>query len=434
MAIATLQAIIDKIRKLSASANSFQLTDSAIIDYINSFYLYDFPAEFRALDLKDMYTFNTIRGIDTYPFDFDHWINVQNPCYVAKREVKLYQDVESFYYFQFNSNNHWQTEETLATSSSGTITNITQANPAQVTSPSHGLSTGNLVTISDVVGMTEINGMSSPIVVVDDDNFTLTDIDSTLFTAYTSGGTWVTNAFLGTLQKAPILRSINNNPMADTQTANTGSFPTGYPPSFTEPNISRIQNFLITANIANGQTLNITDNGAGGLIGDTGTGANTVIYDTGDINVAFSQTLPSGTEIKVLYNPVVLNIPLSILFSQNQFVLRPVPDKGYTVEITAYRLPSSLLLGTTSTTSPDLAGRPQLQEWWETIAVGAAKKIYEDRLDMEGVSMMDKMLEERYNANETRTYANLGKRRISTIEADQWDFTAGSNSFGIGNF
>lgn len=363
MAIANLQSIITKIRKLSASANSFQLTDSDIIDYLNSFYIYDFPADFLSLDLKDIYTFNTIRGVDTYPFDFDHWINIQNPCYVAKREVKLYRDVQSFYYFQFNSNNHWQTEETL----------------------------------------TSGDGTAGP--------------------------------YTGTLQKAPLLRSINNNPITDTQTANVdvGGFPNGYPPSFTGPNISRIQNFLITANRGNGDTLNVTDDGDGNLIGDAVAGG-TINYDTGAVSVTFNATVPSGENIVVLYNPVVLNIPLSILFNQNQFVLRPVPDKGYTVEITAYRLPSQLLLGADSTTTPDLAGRPEMLEWWETLAIGAAKKIYEDRLDMDGAAMMEKMLQEHYQKNETRTYADLTKRRVSTIYADQFDFTNGSNSFGIGNF
>ena len=113
MTIANLQSIITKVRKLSSSSNSLQITDNDIIDYINSFYLYDFPAEFRSLDLKDMYTFNTIRGVDTYPFDRDHWINIQPPCYIAKREVRLFTDPLQFYYFNFNSSSHWQREQII---------------------------------------------------------------------------------------------------------------------------------------------------------------------------------------------------------------------------------------------------------------------------------------------------------------------------------
>lgn len=428
MAIATLSAIVTKVRRLTATPNSNQLTDAQIIDYINSFYLYDFPAEFRALDLKGVYTFNTIRGVDTYPFDIDHWVNVQEPCWIAKRPSKLFQDPFAYYAFNFYSNSAWQQDEALTTSSSGVITNITQAAQAVVTSANHGLSTGNLVTIDDVVGMVEINGLSSAITVIDADSFSLDTINSLAFTPYTSGGTWVTNAYIGTLQKTPIIRSVNNNPMVTTQTANTSVFPSGYPPQFPGANISRVQNLLITANLANGNTLHVTDDGAGNLIGDVGTGANTIDYDTGIINVAFNSSIPAGEDIRVMYSPVVLNIPFAILFWQNQLTVRPVPDKGYTVELTAYRLPSQLLLGTGSTIN--FTGRPEELEWWETLAVGASKKVYEDRLDMEGVSMMDKMLHERYQANYTRTYANLGKQRIATIFSDQTSYTMGLWPYG----
>jgi hypothetical protein len=434
MAIATLEAIIAKVRKLTSSPNTNQLKDGAIVDYLNSFYIYDFPAQFRSLDLKDVYTFNTIKGIDTYPFDKDHWVNVQGPAYIAKREIRLFSNPDEFYNFNFSSNSQWQNEETLTTSSSGTITNITQANPAVVTSTLHGLSTGNLVTISDVSGMTEINDETSPITVIDADSFSLDDIDSTAFTAYTSGGTWITNAFLATVGTVPFLRSINNNPMATTNTANTSVFPLGFPVSFPNSNINRIQNILITANISNGTTLHVTDNGNGGLIGDIGTGANTISYETGNVNVAFSEPIPSNENIKILYRPVTLEMPLAIVFFQNQFTLSPVPDKGYTVEIVGYRLPSQALLGTANSTSLTLSGRPEDQEWWELLAVGTAKKVYEDRLDMDGVQMMDKMLMEKYSLAETRTYANLGKNRIETIYSNQSIGDYGNSPFGFGNF
>ena len=44
------------------------------------------------------------------------------------------------------------------TGSAKTITAITKANPAVVTSTAHGLTDGTVVTISSVAGMTEING------------------------------------------------------------------------------------------------------------------------------------------------------------------------------------------------------------------------------------------------------------------------------------
>ena len=66
MTIATLTDIRNKIRRLTGSSSDLQLTETRIDDYIDSFYLYDLPAEFRSLQLKDTLTFNTIRGVSTY--------------------------------------------------------------------------------------------------------------------------------------------------------------------------------------------------------------------------------------------------------------------------------------------------------------------------------------------------------------------------------
>jgi len=75
------------------------------------------------------------------------------------------------------------------TEAAKTITAITQANPANVTSVGHGYTTGDDIWIYAVVGMDGINGRRYRITVVDADNFTLNGIDTTSFTAYTSGGT-----------------------------------------------------------------------------------------------------------------------------------------------------------------------------------------------------------------------------------------------------
>ena len=81
---------------------------------------------------------------------------------------------------------------------SGGISGITQANPAVVTSTSHGLATGAEIEITGVIGMTEVNGNTYRITAIDADTFRLEGTDSTGFTAYTSGfyGTWTVNGDL----------------------------------------------------------------------------------------------------------------------------------------------------------------------------------------------------------------------------------------------
>lgn len=77
-----------------------------------------------------------------------------------------------------------------------TITAITQANPAVVTSTTHGLLTGDVVTIAAVVGMTALNGQSYMVKMLTANTFELVNCDSTGFTAYTSGGTATPFTFL----------------------------------------------------------------------------------------------------------------------------------------------------------------------------------------------------------------------------------------------
>lgn len=361
----TLKDSIAKTRKLTGSTNSFQITDEQIVTYMNSFYSYDLPAKFRSLKLKDIYTFTTNVGQDIYPFNSELYTTVDQPCYVDKRETKLYNDPWQFFGVNFN----WQQIDTFATG----------------------------------------NGSAGPY-----NGFTIA---------------------------APLVHSFNNDPgTAD------------------EPNLffpqSRVQQFLISANAfgANGigNTQNVTDDGQGNLIQIFQTSNNTnqeygwtyyrqyaavdptvatatINYQTGEIsNLYFSTAIPEGTPITVAYNPKQLAMPLAIMFYQNQFTLAPVPNQGYTVELTCYRQPIKALLAASQT------GNPELSEWWEILAVGAAKKIFEDRLDSDGVIFIDKMLKERYDIIETRTCAQIGQERIYTIYTDQTTYNYSNNGFGAG--
>ena len=75
------------------------------------------------------------------------------------------------------------------------VTGVTQANPAVVTtSAAHTFANGENITISGVIGMTELSGNTYVIGNVTPTNFELTAIDSTAFTAYTSGGSAQSNA------------------------------------------------------------------------------------------------------------------------------------------------------------------------------------------------------------------------------------------------
>jgi hypothetical protein len=75
-----------------------------------------------------------------------------------------------------------------------TITDITTSNPVLITCAGHGFLDGEIVLITDVVGMTEVNDNYYKVANKTTDSFQLTDpdddttIDGTAFTEYTSGG------------------------------------------------------------------------------------------------------------------------------------------------------------------------------------------------------------------------------------------------------
>ena len=82
---------------------------------------------------------------------------------------------------------------TLNNPQQGLITAITNGNPAQITSVDHDLFSGEMVEISGVGGMVELNGNMYTVIVIDADNFTI-NVDSTSFPSYTSGGMWTNQA------------------------------------------------------------------------------------------------------------------------------------------------------------------------------------------------------------------------------------------------
>lgn len=81
----------------------------------------------------------------------------------------------------------WHRARVLATGSK-TITNITAADPAVVTSAAHGYSNDDRVYLQSISGMTEMNGRWVTVANKTTNTFECKNVDSSDFTAYTSGG------------------------------------------------------------------------------------------------------------------------------------------------------------------------------------------------------------------------------------------------------
>ena len=75
----------------------------------------------------------------------------------------------------------------FSSNATATITGASQSNPCVITA-SNTFSVGEPVTITGVGGMTQLNGNTYIVTAASGSSFTI-DIDSSAFTAYTSGGT-----------------------------------------------------------------------------------------------------------------------------------------------------------------------------------------------------------------------------------------------------
>jgi len=81
------------------------------------------------------------------------------------------------------------TQNAQVTEAGTAITNTSQTNPVVVDATAHGLSNGDRVVITGVIGMTELNNREFTVANQTANDFELSGIDGTGFTAYTSGGT-----------------------------------------------------------------------------------------------------------------------------------------------------------------------------------------------------------------------------------------------------
>jgi hypothetical protein len=101
-----------------------------------------------------------------------------------------------------------------------------------------------------------------------------------------------------------------------------------------------------------------------------------VNYVTTQIDINFPVPPAAGTMINVWAATYQVGRPYNLLFWNNEFTVRPVPDNVYLCEVEAYQTPSQFML---------TSDNPILEQWAQYIAYGAAMEILRYRQDNEGV-------------------------------------------------
>jgi hypothetical protein len=177
---------------------------------------------------------------------------------------------------------------------------------------------------------------------------------------------------------------------------------------------------LFSANIANQQCTSAYDDGEGGWI-DAVSGDNlegSINYITGAFTITFSEPIPAGAQINASYIPYVASLPRCMVFYQNQFILRPIPDKAYIVEINAFRYPTALASS---------GSQPELNFWWQLLAYGAALKILVDNADYDNAERLRPYFNEQLLIVQRRTIKQQTNQRTSTI------YSQDGATYGFGN-
>jgi hypothetical protein len=138
--------------------------------------------------------------------------------------VPFQYNTEQAYVLAFGANYIWfYKDQGLITFTGTAITGATNASPGVVTAVAHGLSNGQYVTITGVVGMHQINNRVFQVAGVTANTFQLSGVNTTAYGAYSSGGTVAAVVELATTYTQGELNDLRYCQSADTMYVVHGS-------------------------------------------------------------------------------------------------------------------------------------------------------------------------------------------------------------------
>ncbi len=362
---ADLDAIKTKVRRLTRSPSLTQLTDNDLVNYINTFVVYDFPEHLRTFNLRQTFSFYTNPGQDVYPtntiayagattnplYDFQNrYISVHNPVFIAGYQRFFTQSEAQFFGIY---------PKVVSIASTGFI--------------GDGVTTTFTGTITTQQGInnTGPSGLTQNIALLQ------------------------RNVLFNSVDASGIGLAMVDIPVVDTNT--------GY--NFTQGNlypINSVPSSPPTALLIN----------------------NNIDYITGNFTVTFTGAPDANASINSQVVPLAATLPQALMFYGNQFTVRPIPDQVYTVTFEVYKVPYYL---DNNIVSQDV---PELNEYWQYIAYGAAKKIFEDRMDNDGVQAIMPEFKTQEALCLRRTLVQYSNERTATIYTEQTDIGSGTGGWG----
>ncbi len=371
----TLQAIQNKVRRLTRSPSTAQITDTDLQNYINTFVVYDFPEHLRTFNLRTTFTFFTNPYQDEYPtdkasygdplanpsivnnilYDFQNkYLTVHPPFYAAGYQTMFTQDETQFFGF-FPKVNSIQ-----FTGSSGDGITTTFTGTITTTQPSIPLPS----TFQQQIGLLQ---------------------RQVLFDALDSNMNGLA------LIDVPVIDAATGNP---TTTGN-----------LYDPNSAAYQAALTTPPTY-----------PSGVLAN-----NTINYASGAYTITFSTAPGANQPINSQTVPMGLARPRAVLYYGNKFVIRPIPDQVYRITFEVFKSPAYLM---------STADQPALNEYWQFIALGSAIKIFQDRMDMDSVNLLMPEFKAQLSLCNRRTIVQLTNERAATIYTESNGSNGGFGGWG----
>jgi hypothetical protein len=360
----TLASIQVKVRRLTRSPSQNQLTDDDLNNYINTFVVYDFPEHLRMFNLRTTFKFWCNSFQDRYPTDEISFAGVTtNQLYnFQNRYLTIHDPVYIAGYQSFFSQSREQFFGIYP------LTNSILS----IGTTGDGVTTSYTGVITNNTGPNFVNpSLANQTTTLLQNNVLFSSID-------------LNNAGLA-LVDVPVISTASGNPTTVGNLYVPGLQP-ATPPTVVDP-------------------------------------TNNVNYVTGAFTISFPTAPGVGQPINSQTVPQIVALPQALLYYDNTFFLRPVPDQPYQINFECYVAPTFLM-----TTSQS----PQLEEWWQYIAYGAAKKIFEDRMDMESVQAIMPEFKTQERLCLRRTVVQYTNERTATIYTEQTGFGPGGGGWGWG--
>lgn len=417
----TLTQIKNKVRRITRSLDETLLTEDQLNEYINTFVLYDFPEHLRLFNLHENFSFYTEAFVDTYDtnttdstnplYNFQNtYLTINQPLYVAGYKVAYYQDQTAF----FNLYPKIKNIQSIGTNGNGIQRTFTGYINTQQ---------GNVQPFVQNSGQgTIINRGSVQFNSVDSSNSTLVLIDYPI--DVNTGAIIVPNS------------AENNSTLIGTTDVSGNASGTVPAASGSIGQEFQIGSQIFTVTATSGA---LTTSGSGSGTFDTTTGAYTftgcedleniylfdvglsygsINYLTGYYSITFPYAPGSSKQINSQVQLVACSRPFAVMFYDGIFTIRPVPDQAYKVEMEVYKRPTEMLAA---------GDMPKLAEWWQYIALGTCIKIFQDRMDMDSVSLIMPEFKEQEALIQRRTIVQNTTQRSATIYSQD---TNPSGSYG----